>query len=224
MNAKQQAFINNILPGAQEAQNKYGVLTSLTLAQAILESAWGKSSIGNNIFGIKATSSWRGAKQLVPTTEYVNGKKVSVEAYFRDYGSIEESITDHAKLLTMPRYKAVIAAKDYKEACREVQKCGYATDPKYAEKLISLIEANNLNKWDRGAASTEEQKPEAKPQATGFEVGDVVRIKIDASHYATGERLPTSVKLKRYTVMQVKPDRVLLKEIYSWVKIGDVSK
>lgn len=225
MNAKQKAFIDKILDGARAAQNTHGVLTSLTLAQAALESGWGKASIGSNIFGIKATKSWIGAKQLVHTTEYVNGEKISVEAYFRDYGSIDDSIADHAKLLTMPRYKAVIAASDYKEACQAIQKCGYATDPKYADKLISLIETNGLNQWDRGTPEKEQTKPAASPgKDVKIKVGDIVRIKIDAAFYATGQRIGTSYKLKRYTVLQVKPDRVLLKEIFSWCKIGDVYK
>jgi flagellum-specific peptidoglycan hydrolase FlgJ len=150
-----QNFINQILPGAKRAHAEYGVLPSLTLSQAILESNSGKSSIGNNIFGIKATSTWKGKKQLVWTTEYIKGVKTKVQAWFRDYDSIDESILDHAKLLTLTRYKPVVAAKDYKEACIQVQKCGYATDPKYATKLINIIEQNKLNLHD--VELTEEQ-------------------------------------------------------------------
>jgi flagellum-specific peptidoglycan hydrolase FlgJ len=148
-------FIDKILPGAKRAHAEYGVLPSLTLSQAILESNSGKSSIGNNIFGIKATATWKGKKQLVWTTEYIKGVKTKVQAWFRDYDSIDESILDHAKLLTLTRYKPVVASKDYKEACIQVQKCGYATDPKYATKLISIIEQNKLNLHD--VELTEEQ-------------------------------------------------------------------
>lgn len=144
----QKKFIDKILPSAKKAQDQFGVLVSLTLAQAILESAWGRASIGCNIFGIKANKSWSGLKQLVRTAEYENGKKVLNQSYFRDYPSIDESIVDHAKLLTTSRYKTVLAAANYKEACIQVQKCGYATDPKYAAKLIELIEDFELNQWD----------------------------------------------------------------------------
>lgn len=148
----QQEFITKIVPGAKKAYKEFRVLPSLTIAQACLESAFGKASIGNNIFGIKANSKWAGKKQLVWTTEYINGVKQKVQAYFRDYDSIEDSILDHALLLTMTRYKPVIAAKDYKEACVQVQKCGYATDPKYADKLIKIIELYKLQQYDNSPA------------------------------------------------------------------------
>jgi lysozyme len=133
-------FIARILPGALEAYRKYNILPSLTLAQSALESNWGKSGIGNNLFGIKATSSWTGKKQYVWTTEYMDGKPIKVQDWFRDYDSIDDSILDHAKLLSYSRYKPVREAKDYKEACYRVQQCGYATDIAYAQKLISIIE------------------------------------------------------------------------------------
>lgn len=89
--------------------------------------------------------------------------------HLQELYAIDESITDHAKLLTMPRYKAVIAAKDYKEACVQIQKCGYATDPKYAIKFISLIEALKLNHWDRGV-TVQVVKPVTKPTVRTYQV------------------------------------------------------
>lgn len=148
MASVQKSFINKIVPGALKAYQTYNILPSLTMAQAILESAWGKSAIGNNLFGIKVTNSWKGKKQLITTTEYVNGVKTKVKAYFRDYDSIDDSILDHSKILSLARYKPVRQAKDYIEACRQVQKCGYATDPAYATKLINIIRANCLNQYD----------------------------------------------------------------------------
>lgn len=150
-----QEFIQSIIPGAVKAQKEYGVLTSLTLAQACLESGYGSASIGNNIFGIKANATWTGKKQLVWTTEYYNGVKQKVQAYFRDYDSIDDSIIDHAKLLTSTRYKPVLRAKNYKDACTQVRQCGYATDPSYTTKLINIIEANGFQKYDNpGSAGT----------------------------------------------------------------------
>ena len=162
MTTAQQAFIAKIKPGAVSAQAKYGVLASLTLAQSILESGWGKSAIGNNLFGIKATASWTGKTQTVATTEYYNGVKTAVNAKFRDYDSIEASIEDHAKLLTLDRYKPVIAAQGYQDACRQVQRCGYATDPLYAAKLISMIEQYGLNAWDDRPAKEPENTVSAE--------------------------------------------------------------
>lgn len=144
-------FVNTVAPGAIETYRKYNILPSITIAQAILESGWGKKRIGNNIFGIKAGSGWNGKTITSVTTEYKNGKWVSETAVFRDYDSVAQSIEDHAKLVgTAPRYEAVRNAKDYKEAARALQEAGYATDPKYAEKLINIIEQNNLTVYDIG--------------------------------------------------------------------------
>jgi len=142
-------FINSIKDGAVQSYNEYGVLPSLTMAQAILESGWGGSSIGNNIFGIKAGSGWTGKRQNCKTSEQnADGSYVQIYADFRDYDSIDDSIKDHAELLTQDRYKPVIDAKDYKEACYAVKNCGYATSHEYANNLISIIEQYGLNQWD----------------------------------------------------------------------------
>ena len=147
-NKSQQDFINSIKDGAIESYKKYHVLPSLTIAQAILESGWGDSAIGNNLFGIKAGSDWTGKTQTVGTSEYGSRGYYHINDTFRDYDSISDSIEDHAKLLTNSRYDSVRAATDYKTACREVQKDGYATAPSYADSLIKLIEQYNLNQWD----------------------------------------------------------------------------
>lgn len=148
-------FINSVLPGAIEAYQKYGILPSVVIAQAILESGWGVKKIGNNIFGIKATGDWNGKTQTKVTREYRNGRWVSETAVFRDYDSISDSIEDYAKLIgTSSRYEAVRNAKDYKEAANALQQAGYATDPEYAKKLINIIEQNNLDKFDTGQLDT----------------------------------------------------------------------
>ena len=144
-----QRFINLIKAAAIQGYKKYNILPSLTIAQAILETGWGKASIGNNLFGIKANSSWKGKVQIVRTHEYISGKKVYIDAKFRDYNSIEESLEDRFKLLSNNRYKKVVQAKDYKEAAREIYKAGYATDPQYPNKLIQIIEQNKLYELDK---------------------------------------------------------------------------
>ena len=148
LNGYQLDFINQIKDGAVESYNEYGVLPSLTMAQAILESGWGESSIGNNIFGIKAGSGWTGKTQTVGTSEWGDGGYYDITDTFRDYDSIDDSIKDHAELLTTDRYQAVINATNYQEACKAVKDCGYATSPIYTESLISLIEMYGLDQWD----------------------------------------------------------------------------
>ena len=142
-------FIKEILPGAVWGYKKFNILPSLTLAQAALESGWGKNHIHNNLFGIKATSSWKGKVAEVWTIEYVNGQPQRVRALFRAYDSFAESVEDHSRLLgELPRYVKVRDATNYKEACHAVQQAGYATDPGYAVKLINIIESNGFDKQD----------------------------------------------------------------------------
>lgn len=147
-------FINSIKDGAIASMKKHNVLASITIAQAILESSWGNSTLAKeskNLFGIKAIGGWRGAKKNYPTYEYYNGKKTLINDYFRVYNSFAESIEDHALfLLNNSRYKnyGFFSAKDYIGQANALQKAGYATAPNYAESLINLIKQYNLNKYD----------------------------------------------------------------------------
>ena len=142
------AFIDIMLPGAINGYDNHNILPSLTLSQGALESGWGKSAIGHNIFGVKAGDSWDGPVQVVNTTEYINGVPTTVQAVFRDYASYEDSVADHSQILLLPRYDKVREAKNYKEATYEVWRAGYATDPNYPAKLNNIIEQNNMSYYD----------------------------------------------------------------------------
>jgi flagellum-specific peptidoglycan hydrolase FlgJ len=152
-------FISTIAPYAVEDAKKTRVLPSLTLAQAILESNWGRSGLavdGKNLFGIK------GKGGSYSTKEFVNGAWVTVVAGFRHYLSWAGSIADHSALLTQnKRYAAVIATTDYKVAARAIQAAGYATDPQYANKLINLIEQHRLYQYDKAVLTLEKKDAEA---------------------------------------------------------------
>jgi flagellum-specific peptidoglycan hydrolase FlgJ len=141
-------FIATVKPGAIATMKSRSILASLSIAQAILESGWGVHAPGNNLFGIKANG-WKGKTQLLTTTEYVNGKTVTIKASFRVYDSWAESIDDHAVFIVSNSwYKNLIGCKDFKLVCQNIQKDGYATDPYYAQSLISLIEKYKLNQYD----------------------------------------------------------------------------
>lgn len=149
MTSDQLAFVNSIKDAAIEGYQHYNILPSLTISQAIIESAWGKSSIGNNIFGIKAFSDWKGEKRYVWTSEErADGSKYRCKAWFKDYDSITESVYDHTKLLLSDRYKKVREASNYREACYAVKAAGYATSSDYAQTLINTIETYGLYAWD----------------------------------------------------------------------------
>jgi flagellum-specific peptidoglycan hydrolase FlgJ len=139
------------------------ILASLTIAQAILESNWGKSqlsTIGNALFGIKATSVWIGRVYNSNTKECYDGVNMqTVNANFRAYDSWEESIADHSTLLTQAsRYKKVVGETDYKLACQYIKEAGYATDPDYTGKLIGIIETNKLYEYDKEVEKVEISK------------------------------------------------------------------
>jgi flagellar rod assembly protein/muramidase FlgJ len=149
MTPENKKFIDSILAGAQEAHKKYGVFASVTLAQAALESAWGKTAISNNLFGIKADSSWKGKKVLIDTHEVHQGRRIPVKAWFRAYMSPNASVLDHALFLSQnPRYKESFKCNNGCDFARAIAKAGYATDPNYAELLISIIQHNGFDKYD----------------------------------------------------------------------------
>lgn len=154
--SKKEIFLNKITGNVLNCWSKYKILPSVIVAQAILESSWGESQLAqkaNNLFGIKANSTWSGDKYLVTTSEYVNGKKIYIDAYFRKYKSWDESITNHSLFLNKTRYQKIIGNTDYKDVCKLLQSCGYATDINYANKLIGVIESNNLTRFDKGINS-----------------------------------------------------------------------
>ena len=152
-----QQFIQEIYPQAIEIYDKYGLLPSVTISQAILESGWGKSDLStkaNNLFGIKADTSWKGKKIKMNTSEYYNKKIVDD---FRVYNSNGESIKDYAEFLkNNKRYKqnGVFQAMQYLEQTKAIEKAGYSTvendkgEEIYSKLLIDIIQEQNLQLLD----------------------------------------------------------------------------
>lgn len=140
-------FVERFSHAARSAADATGVPALLILAQAALETGWGQHMIstgdgGNshNLFGIKATAGWRGASTDSATHEYVAGRRVAAREAFRVYDDYAQSFADHARLIgTSPRYAPVREASTPQDAARALQECGYATDPAYADKLVSIM-------------------------------------------------------------------------------------
>lgn len=159
-------FISSVLPGAIASYKKYKIYPSVTLAQAILESGWGKSGLtkkGNNLFGIKSSSAWKGESINMRTAEYTkSNSKYYINANFRKYPTLADSIIDHAKFLNEnSRYAnhGVFVAKNSSQQAFALQRAGYATSPIYAVQLISLIKRYDLDRYDTKEymASSEKQ-------------------------------------------------------------------
>ncbi|WP_232911413.1 flagellar assembly peptidoglycan hydrolase FlgJ [Halomonas sp. G15] len=140
-------FLSRLEAPAQAASRATGVPAELILAQAALETGWGRHEIstrdgGNshNLFGIKAGSSWQGDTTEIVTHEVYDGRRQKIRDDFRVYGSFEEAFIDYANLIgNNPRYQAVTTAGSPAEAAHALQKGGYATDPAYADKLIAVM-------------------------------------------------------------------------------------
>ncbi len=142
-------FIATMLPMAEKAAKRLGVEPRFLVAQAALETGWGKSLIkqkdgsnSHNLFGIKATG-WQGESAKVTTTEYVNGKPTKQVAGFRAYDSFEQSFNDYVRMLeNNDRYKPAIqvasASGNSERFVHELQRAGYATDPQYARKINQI--------------------------------------------------------------------------------------
>ena len=157
-------FIARIVPGAKNVEDKCGIPYLFIVAQAVLESGWGKKAIGgDNIFGIKATKNWQGKKILVRTLEYFNDDKqgakfpkvysitympktgryrYDVDAWFKDYDNIDECIVDHMGVLLQPNFKHALGEKDPKKYAEKIQAgtLKYATAPNYAKVMASVID------------------------------------------------------------------------------------
>lgn len=152
MNRRDQiAFIARIAPAAQESMLLYGVPASVTMAQAILESAWGQSKLSIqalNFFGIKARRADDYAE--FKTVEFRDGKAGTEIARFRKFQSEQQSFAAHAQLLSqLKRYSPAMAEADdpFVFAAR-IAECGYSTDPSYPKKLAGLITEFHLRDYD----------------------------------------------------------------------------
>ena len=158
--SSQDEFVATMLPMAKAAAARIGIDPKYLVAQAALETGWGKSvmraedgSSSHNLFGIKAGQSWQGGQARAITSEFRNGAMVKETAQFRSYDSYQDSFHDLVTLLqSNDRYKEVVKSADNPERfVRELQKAGYATDPDYASKISQI--AKTMNSYQNYAAA-----------------------------------------------------------------------
>ena len=146
-------FVSAVLPTIRRAAASLGVSPMGLLAQAALETGWGKRMAHTadgmpslNMFGIKAGEGWNGARAVADTVEFSGGVATQRRTAFRAYGSIEESVNDFANLLSnSPRYREAIAAGGNAQAyVHSIARSGYATDPDYGNKLNEILNGGTL--------------------------------------------------------------------------------
>lgn len=142
-----EAFIESLLPYAEQAAQRLGVEPRILVAQAALETGWGRSMIKDdqgansfNFFGIKADQRWQGAVADTQTHEYVEGNRISIRDAFRAYEDPSQSFNDYVDFLkNNPRYQAALDQVESPEQfVRSLQSAGYATDPEYADKILRI--------------------------------------------------------------------------------------
>lgn len=173
-----------MLAAAEPTAGRIGCSPAAIVAQAALESAWGARKVGeNNLFGIKATPDWTGARVLVHTREVINGQSVMIDDWFRDYPSPEASIEDHFRFLhENKRYEraGVFNAADDRAYFLALQRAGYATDPNYANALMAVTDtvkafARGMTRMADSAAAAI-QAPPPRLLMAGCSGEDVTRL------------------------------------------------
>jgi len=155
-------FVRQLLPLAERAAESSGINPRVMIAQAALETGWGRHMIRGeadspsfNLFGIKADGRWDGASVNIATTEFREGVPLKERAAFRAYPDYESSFRDYVAFLeSSPRYQHVLAAADNPEQFAvRLQEAGYATDPQYGEKIRRILNTDTLNTDPAGILS-----------------------------------------------------------------------
>ena len=156
---KKLEFIPKVAPIIQKINSEFGdkLYNSVVIAQAILETGFGSSSLmmkANAIFGIKATKTWKGKVYNSKTKECYDGVSMTdVQACFRAYDSLDDSVRDYFKLITgSKRYEGALNQISAFECIKAIKNGGYATDPKYVDSVMKLITTNNLTVYDKQVA------------------------------------------------------------------------
>lgn len=217
-------------------QKKTGVLASVSMAQFILESAYGKSELAqnaNNCFGMKSRlsgntwsgSTWDGSSYLKKTQEYTNGQYITVTASFRKYPCVEDSIADHSAYLlgamngSKKRYDGLKGMANYRAAIQLIKDGGYATSPTYVDNLCNVIEKWNLTKYD--CEHTESETEDMLFPDAPF----IVTVLVDDLNYRSQPSMQGTVNGQTgkgiFTITEVSNGWGKLKSGVGWIWLGN---
>ncbi len=181
-----EAFVKRLLPHARRAAAMLGVAPEVLIAQAALETGWGRHMIrdgaghtSHNLFGIKASGGWSGDSISVPTLEYRDGLPRRETAAFRGYPDEAASFADYVRLVGgNPRYQRAIANAASPEAyLRGLQEAGYATDPAYADKILSILRRGLPGLSGESPSGAPLKVPAARPTSTQSGDPEVARLR-----------------------------------------------
>ena len=213
-----QEFLNTIASIVRAENLRRGniLFNSVVIAQAICESGWGQSNLmmkANAVFGIKAYD-WNGKVYNTQTKECYDGKNyTNVEACFRAYNSLEESVKDYFDLITTsPRYRKACVASSPLECITEIKKGGYATSPTYVDTIMSIINSNNLTKYDLISRETskyvigknytlQDNMFVRTGAGTNYSIKSVRELTEDGRKHAVSSNLNDNAVLKKGTIV-----------------------
>jgi flagellar protein FlgJ len=170
-------FVAAVRPHAARAARQLGIAPEVLIAQAALESGWGRAQIAHadgapsfNLFGIKATSGWRGDRVTVSTLEFIDGVPERRREQFRAYANLGEAFADYVKVIAgQSRYASALAAGTGEGYLRGLQAGGYATDPHYADKILGILRRGLPGQTIQVSAGTADKvaQPERPEAAVG---------------------------------------------------------
>ena len=189
-------FIEVIAKYVIKYANDYGIkVHSPIIAQAILESGWGGSTLAskyNNFFGLKCGGSWKGKSVNMATKEeYTVGTLTDIRANFRVYDTIEDGVKGYFEFINYSRYANLKGVKDPEEYCRRIKADGYATSSTYVTNLMRVIRDNNLTRFDGTQENVKKENEDmvsgdiVGTQLTGAEIIDLLANDIDGIHLYT---------------------------------------
>lgn len=190
-------FIEVIAKYVIKYANDYGIkVHSPIIAQAILESGWGGSTLAskyNNFFGLKCGGSWKGKSVNMATKEeYTVGTLTDIRANFRVYDSIEDGVKGYFEFINYSRYANLKGVEEPEEYCRRIKADGYATSSTYVTNLMRVIRDNNLTRFDGTQENVEKEKEDmvsgdiVGTQLTGAEIIDLLAKEVIKGRYGNG--------------------------------------
>ena len=190
-------FIEVIAKYVVKYANDYGIkVHSPIIAQAILESGWGGSTLAskyNNFFGLKCGGSWKGKSVNMATKEeYTVGTLTDIRANFRVYDSIEDGVKGYFEFINYSRYANLKGVKDPEEYCRRIKADGYATSSTYVTNLMRVIRDNNLTRFDGTQENVEKENEDmvsgdiVGTQLTGAEIIELLAKEVIKGRYGNG--------------------------------------
>lgn len=190
-------FIKVIAKYVIKYANDYGIkVHSPIIAQAILESGWGGSTLAskyNNFFGLKCGGSWKGKSvNLATKEEYSVGTLTDIRANFRVFDSIEDGVKGYFEFINYSRYANLKGVKEPEEYCRRIKADGYATSSTYVTNLMRVIRDNNLTRFDGTQENVKKENEDmvsgeiVGTQLTGAEIIDLLAKEVINGRYGNG--------------------------------------